>query len=208
MLACTKARHARVIAIAAIAVSIAIYLAPFAWGQAQTADLQPADSAGIRVETAAAKAPQESTIPAMGSSVSSLTLPLLRALGGLGLVLSLILAGFFAAKKFAPQYLGKRPSERQLKIVETLSLGDKRAVSLIQVDGRQFLVGNTPHQINLLASLSESPLVISEPGAKDRFRTLYEVEKNSKLRDSGRQPKGLTPDVRAKLRQLQETLEG
>ena len=86
-----------------------------------------------------------------------------RAMGGLGLVLFLMIAGYFAARKFAPRYFAKGASETNLKIIETLSMGDKRSISMIQVGNSRFLVGNTAHQINLLTELPESISVVSEP---------------------------------------------
>lgn len=42
---------------------------------------------------------------------------------------------------------------RRLKVAETVSLGEKRFVSILQVDGEQFLVGGSPSNIVLLAKL-------------------------------------------------------
>ena len=42
---------------------------------------------------------------------------------------------------------------RRLKVAETVSLGEKRFVSILQVDGDQFLVGGSPSNIVLLARL-------------------------------------------------------
>jgi hypothetical protein len=42
---------------------------------------------------------------------------------------------------------------RRLRVAETLSLGDKRFVSILHVDGEQFLVGGGQSSIVLLAKL-------------------------------------------------------
>jgi hypothetical protein len=42
---------------------------------------------------------------------------------------------------------------RRLKVAETVSLGEKRFVSILQVDGEQFLIGGSPSTIVLLAKL-------------------------------------------------------
>lgn len=42
---------------------------------------------------------------------------------------------------------------RRLKVAETVSLGEKRFVAILQVDGEQFLVGGSPSNIVLLAKL-------------------------------------------------------
>ncbi|MGH9393990.1 MAG: flagellar biosynthetic protein FliO [Terriglobales bacterium] len=44
---------------------------------------------------------------------------------------------------------------RRLKLVETLSLGDRRLVAVLSVDGREFLVGATLHSMSLLGELGQ-----------------------------------------------------
>lgn len=51
--------------------------------------------------------------------------------------------------------VGKAP--RRLRLCESLSLGEKRVVAVIQFEGQQFLVGGSAHSVNLLARLGESP---------------------------------------------------
>ena len=50
-----------------------------------------------------------------------------------------------------------RGTSRRLKVAETVSLGEKRFVSILQVDGEQFLVGGSPSNIVLLARLEAKP---------------------------------------------------
>jgi flagellar biosynthetic protein FliO len=143
--------------------------------------------------------------------------PTLRAVGGLGIVLCLIVAGFFAVKKFAPQYFTKSSSEKNLKVIETLSMGDRRSISIIQVAHSKYLVGNTAHQINLLTALPEELSLVSEPespqaelkkeprrGSRNHFRSLFETEKSRSAPQSGHP---LSEDLRTKMRQLREALE-
>jgi len=49
-----------------------------------------------------------------------------------------------------------RGASRRLKVAETVSLGEKRFVSILQVDGEQFLVGGSASNIVLLAKLDRS----------------------------------------------------
>jgi flagellar biogenesis protein FliO len=172
-----------------------------------------------------ANAASEPAIPAVQSPMAlageshdaDLQFPVMRTLGGMGLVVFFMVAAFLGAKKFAPRYFNKPSSGKSLKIIETLAMGDRRSISLIEVANSRFLVGNTPQQINLLAVLPESVSVVSEPDAvavtprnPDRkearvpFRNLFEVEKN-------RPPQGsanpLPEDLRTKMRQLREALE-
>jgi len=138
----------------------------------------------------------------------------LRVVGGLGLVLSLIILGTFGVRKYAPQYFTKRAPERSLKLLETLPMGERRSIAVIEVEEKRLLVGNTPNQITLLAMLGDnSPLPAdhemtaepkdSRPSASS-FKNLYEFEKNGPAR--GRMTI-IPPDIRAKMRQLRESLE-
>ena len=46
-----------------------------------------------------------------------------------------------------------RSVSRRLRIAETVSLGEKRFVSILRVDGEQFLIGGSQSNIVLLAKL-------------------------------------------------------
>ncbi len=144
--------------------------------------------------------------------------PVMRTLGGFALVISLILIAFLAARKIAPQYFNKRPSDRNLRVIETLPVGDKRSVAVIQLGDKRFLIGNTPQQITLLSQLENAISFIAEaekapqaepatPSHANPFRKLYETEKNRGASRAGKE-KTIPPDVRAKMRQLREALEG
>ncbi len=142
---------------------------------------------------------------------------LFKAAGGFGLVLSLIALGYFGARKYFPQRFVRGGLERNLKLVETLSIGEKRSVAVIEFDNQRYIVGNTPNQITLLAALpakvapaeearpaSTPPFELSKTRiTSDTFRNLYEVEKTNGV--GNRRP--LPPDIRAKMRQLRESLE-
>ena len=143
--------------------------------------------------------------------------PMLRTLGGMGIVLCLMIGIFFAAKKFAPRYFTRATAERNMKIIDTLAMGDRRSISLIEVGGNRFLVGNTPQQINLLATLpepislgSEPDVLPANPKEKARrdftspFRNLFEVEKKRRPQQIAHV---LPEDIRTKMRQLRESLE-
>jgi flagellar biogenesis protein FliO len=143
--------------------------------------------------------------------------PVMRTMGGMGVVLCIMVGLYCAAKKFAPRYFPPKTSDRNMKLLETLGMGDKRSISIIEVGGKHFLVGNTPNQINLIAMLSDSLSLVSEPeSAPDRldedklgefsspFRNLFEVEKKRSSRHAGNT---LPDDIRLKMQQLREALE-
>ena len=56
---------------------------------------------------------------------------------------------------FASVRVGRKP--RRLRLCESLSLGEKRFVAVIQYEGQQFLVGGGAGSLNLLARLGEAP---------------------------------------------------
>jgi len=85
------------------------------------------------------------------------------------------------------------------------------------VGNSRFLIGNTPHQINLLATLPESVSLVSEPETmaltaqsiprkehRTSFRNMFEVEKGRSAQHAGN---SLPEDLRTKMRQLRDTLE-
>ncbi|MCX6640538.1 MAG: flagellar biosynthetic protein FliO [bacterium] len=78
----------------------------------------------------------------------------LKAFGALLLVLALILLIAWAAKRylhFLPRSGGK---EEQIRLLSTRALGPKRAVHLLEVDGRKLLIGSAEGSVNLIKDLS------------------------------------------------------
>ncbi len=53
--------------------------------------------------------------------------------------------------------LAMRKPPRRLRLCESLSLGEKRFVAVIQFDGQQFLLGGGSGSVSLLARLGEAP---------------------------------------------------
>ncbi len=56
------------------------------------------------------------------------------------------------------QYRASRKSsgDKKLRMCETLSLGDRRFVAVIELDGERFLVGGGPNSVSLLTTLSRT----------------------------------------------------
>ena len=61
-----------------------------------------------------------------------------------------------SAWKWMDQSYTRQRLSKRLKIAETVSLGEKRFVSILQVDGAQFLIGGTANSISLLATMGPS----------------------------------------------------
>jgi hypothetical protein len=52
---------------------------------------------------------------------------------------------------------GNCSTPKRLRVLETVTLGDKRMVAVIQADGRRFLVGGGPSGVSLLTALDREP---------------------------------------------------
>ena len=125
---------------------------------------------------------------------------MLRAFGSMGLVLCLLVGAYFGIRKLAPAYFPKMsPDGKNLKIVESLGMGDRRSIALVEVGGKRFLIGSTPQQINMLTALPEHfslatenndvsdarVVKFKEEGEKNAFRNLLDVGKKRPSRQSG-----------------------
>jgi hypothetical protein len=51
---------------------------------------------------------------------------------------------------------GDYSTPKRLRVLETVTLGDKRLVAVIQADGRRFLVGGGPSGVSLLTALDQT----------------------------------------------------
>lgn len=188
--------------------------ATYVWGQASQTPPSPSAMTASQDATPPSGASQQSAEkPEVADAGSGFSF--LKVVGGLGLVLSLIVLGTFGIKKIAPQYFAKKTSDRTLRLVETLPMGERRSLVVIEFEERRLLIGSTPNQITLLANLDgssasasgeELPSPLSTPQASaSSFRNMYEVEKGGL--NGGSKIKIIPPDVRAKMRQLRESLE-
>jgi len=78
-----------------------------------------------------------------------------RAFGSVALVLGLAGGGLWAFRRWGVKRLPGSGGSR-LKVEETLSLGDRRFVSILKVDEERFLIALSPQNITLLSRL-ENP---------------------------------------------------
>jgi len=93
------------------------------------------------------------------------------------------LRAWFQARRMA------RSDEKRLRVAETVSLGEKRFVAVVQVDGRHFLVAGGPTNIVLLAQLDP----------KDDFQDVLKKTMTVPLKApaKGKRPAGSVPAVRS-----------
>ena len=76
----------------------------------------------------------------------------LRAFGSLVLVIGLAGLSLWALKKYGK---GRLPGSGggKLRVEETLAMGDRRFVSILDAEGERFLIGLTPQGISLISRL-------------------------------------------------------
>ena len=82
---------------------------------------------------------------------------LVRTVGALLLIVGLIVAAAWAMKRFGGARFGAPPTDApSLAILNSLSLGDRRSLTVIKFGERTLLLGSTQHSIALLAESDEN----------------------------------------------------
>jgi flagellar biosynthetic protein FliO len=189
-------------------------------GQIASGPLPATPQAGATPSTATVNSTPpvaaEAPLAAPSSGLKEMALPMIKTVGGIGLVISLVLVGYMMFRRFAPQYMGKNAKERVLKLIETLPMGDKRSIMLVQAGGRRLLLASTPGQITLLTAIADTAGAVprstveaadAELPAAASFRNLFELEKRAGSARPGVRPV-LPPDIRGKMQELRKSLEG
>lgn len=74
-----------------------------------------------------------------------------RAIVAVLFVLALFIAAIYVSKKFLPK-ITSLPG-REIRIVETVHLGPRKAVHVIEIGNRRFLIGSTNENVTKLADL-------------------------------------------------------
>lgn len=96
--------------------------------------------------------------------------PVLRMLGGLGVVLGLMLGVYGLLRNRLGTFSAGR--KRVVYLLESCSLGSRRSVCLVRVRDREFLLGVTQQQISLLGELSPDGEE-QEPLSSDDFGSMF-----------------------------------
>jgi flagellar biogenesis protein FliO len=98
-----------------------------------------------------------------------------------------------------------RCSDRRLRVAETVSLGEKRFVAVVQVDGRHFLLAGGPANIVLLAQLQaeddfqavlSKTMTVPDPPAKQKPASAGRIR--SKRKNVSQKSAGTTGKNQAK----------
>jgi flagellar biosynthetic protein FliO len=77
---------------------------------------------------------------------------LVKAILALLFVLALFVIAIYVSKKFLPKITNL--SGKEIRIVETIHLGPRKTVHLLEIENRRFLIGSTNENITKLADLS------------------------------------------------------
>lgn len=144
--------------------------------------------------TWAQQAEESITIPlattAIGPEATGNSQLMWRYYVGLVVVGGIALAGFLLVKK-TKQLVPRKVAPYKMKVINHLSLGPKKNLTIIEVAGEHILLGVTDHQVSLIKSLSileddlgESSLSnfdkvaqkIDEKHSEEKFKDLTEEE--------------------------------
>ena len=77
----------------------------------------------------------------------------LKMMGAVALIIGLGVGLVYVSKRFLPK-IGS-VSGRQIQITETVPLGARKALHLVEVGGRKVLIGSTAERITMLADVSD-----------------------------------------------------
>jgi flagellar biogenesis protein FliO len=102
--------------------------------------------------------------PVTAPAGPSLTVTLLRLIGGLLVVFGLFLGGIWLLKR-APMMVGKRGDTRKLQVVEMRSLAPRQALYVIGYEQQRFLLASTPTGVSLLTALPDASAAEAAPAA-------------------------------------------
>ena len=86
---------------------------------------------------------------------------LLRAVVGMFAVLALVGVLAYLLRRGVLTIPGQR-GPRAVRVDTALSLGERRQIAIVYVEGRRFLLGLTPAQVTLLTELGPAPASFDE----------------------------------------------
>jgi flagellar biosynthetic protein FliO len=89
----------------------------------------------------------------------------LKMMAAVLLVVVLGIAAIYVSKKFLPKITSL--SGRRIHIVETVSLGPRKALHLLQIGHQQLLIGSTSEGITALADVTDALTRLSSEEAED-----------------------------------------
>ena len=108
---------------------------------------------------------------------------ILQIISALALVFGLLGALYWLTNRYSGKFGSN--SNRKIRLVEKLPLGDKRSLILVEIGQQSYLVGSTPQNISMLAPLEkeesicdqETPDEIENQVESSGFRRVLELMK-------------------------------
>ena len=79
------------------------------------------------------------------------------------LVIGLLLCVLWGLRKMQSGSSFLRKNTQRLQTIESLSIGTRQKIVLIQVDGQDVLIGVTPHQMTALSTWPAKVILPTEP---------------------------------------------
>jgi len=73
------------------------------------------------------------------------------------LVFAILLGAMYALRRWGGTMTGIKTPRGDMRVVETLPLAPQRSLFIVEVDGRRFLIGATPHSFTFLTELEAHP---------------------------------------------------
>jgi flagellar biosynthetic protein FliO len=126
-------------------------------------------------------------------------------------ILALILISVILLKRYMPHRFGPLGHKRRIQVLETVPIGEKRSLTLVEFDGASLLLASTPGGVSLLkeahAVRDDRPAVSEgdslKPKASEKVGRFADTL-NAEVRASMDVPR---PTVLSRLSRLREELE-
>jgi flagellar biosynthetic protein FliO len=99
-----------------------------------------------------------------------------RALGALLLVIGLLVASAWCLRRLKGTPLGGAREDAQLAVLTTVSIGDKRSLTVVRFGQRTLLLGSTQQSVTLLAADDDDDLLPVESSARSVAEVLSASE--------------------------------
>ena len=133
-----------------------------------------------------------------------------KAVGSMIFILALILISVILLKRYMPHRFGPLGHKRRIQVLETVPIGEKRSLTLIEFDGVSLLLASTPGGVSLL---KEAHPVRDDGSAVSEADSLkLKTEKINRFADTltaevRASSEALRPAALARLSRLREDLE-
>jgi flagellar biosynthetic protein FliO len=92
-------------------------------------------------------------------------------------VIGLVYIAFIFFRKWQGNKSGQ--PQRRIKVVDRFHFSPKQALYLVNVDGREFLLGSTDSTISLITEMSSVELMEVKPGSQMDFESLLRNKKDT-----------------------------